>query len=1209
MKRAIKLSIVFVMSLILCMIFAVIASAETYTVKYCQVNGTSKATATTDENGKITLRDTSVTTTDGKVFYGWFTSDGTFYKPGEEVTFTENTNLKEAYAYVIKSVEDLQKYVKSAYRNSLVRLDVDLEINSSTGLPGWEANNGTTCIYFDLNGHTITAKGTGDLFSATRMYMQFFNFDSENEGKIIANELKSTDGIYSYGKHGSGDSQSYGIVVGKNVRIETTGSLFKIPNDYCTTGSGAGFTCPNVKIWGTVVAHSLVNCNTKRTMLSNVDIYSGADVTLTGDSWWINPRTDYTTSFADFMIEPGAKFTTTNDNFNWLPSNSYLKYVEYDVKGGTFNAKLPDEFLKDGYESVYNAETGYYTVEYVACTVEGSNGVHNYVKAEYCDGLVPTCTEDGLAYFRCGCGSYYVDNVDALGHDYSIIEIVTPATLSTTGTKKYTCANCGDTYTQDYVADATDALATIVVKDENGEEKIVSVPFNSLFIITANSDGSVTLNGIADTIVVSETESYTKNDIVKLEIFGVTIIATGAIKDMSALTEVVIADGTKITFETASFDTCASLEKLVLGNGTIATFKQFTVKSSVTNTADNAGNTVTTPTCPNFAIIDARGADVTFENLAFRFNGAIKHVLMSEGNTYYFGRFAFHRSALEEVILPDNSTVTLSIKSFAETKTLKYVYVGANCLTNRSNGKIALGDDSSNTSVFGGNAVLSKVVLMDVEYIGKWTLSVKTSGDYAAKNDLYIYSHADSLTFNTSDCSINDRNAYNVFIYANGVANTPKNCHYVIYAGIPHKYVAEDSQPTCTLPGVAGYTIDCPCGVIENGEYTVTAYSSYTGDTTGGTITITGEIIPANGHEFDPANGATLISQTEAKCGEKSVATYKCANCDETTSVEVGEAKEHTAGATTTVPPTCTVDGLSQITCSLCNQVMSAEVISATGHTATGEWVVIENGTCTVGQTRVQYCKNDGCDAVVLSETDEPVGHTSNGEWIYEVTPDCLNGGVKYQRCTVCRAICETEAIDALGHEFDINNGAFVSEIKYAEGFNKTGTTKTTCARCEETQDGECAPIFTAKGYSVNNAGNSLNGGYTVDIELLKAYIGVSGSIEFGIVIANANTFNGSFFDGKVVNNEKALQVSISPEYSNFDCSIDFGTTSNSTLELIICAYVIDENGNASFIQAENDYALEVTVGSQLFTKVTLDLVATNVVEQPDAILPTNDEE
>ena len=82
--------------------------------------------------------------------------------------------------------------------------------------------------------------------------------------------------------------------------------------------------------------------------------------------------------------------------------------------------------------------------------------------------------------------------------------------------------------------------------------------------------------------------------------------------------------------------------------------------------------------------------------------------------------------------------------------------------------------------------------------------------------------------------------------------------------------------------------------------------------------------------------------------------------------------------------------------------------------------------------------------------------------------------------------------------------------------------------------------------------------------------------------------------------------------YNNFNCSIHFGANSNRAIELIICAYVIDENGNATFIQAENDYAVEAEIGSQSFTKVTLDLVVENVASQPsqpDAILPSKDEE
>ena len=59
-----------------------------------------------------------------------------------------------------------------------------------------------------------------------------------------------------------------------------------------------------------------------------------------------------------------------------------------------------------------------------------------------------------------------------------------------------------------------------------------------------------------------------------------------------------------------------------------------------------------------------------------------------------------------------------------------------------------------------------------------------------------------------------------------------------------------------------------------------------------------------------------------------------------------------------------------------------------------------------------------------------------------------------------------------------------------------------------------------------------------------------------------------------------------------------------------ICAYVIDEDGNATFIQAENDYAVATTIGEQSFTKVTLALVVANTAEQPDATTPpSNDEE
>ncbi len=59
----------------------------------------------------------------------------------------------------------------------------------------------------------------------------------------------------------------------------------------------------------------------------------------------------------------------------------------------------------------------------------------------------PSCTEDGQRHYRCDkCGYEYTAAIPATGHDYSI----TDEQNEEGNTKRvYTCANCGDTYTQD----------------------------------------------------------------------------------------------------------------------------------------------------------------------------------------------------------------------------------------------------------------------------------------------------------------------------------------------------------------------------------------------------------------------------------------------------------------------------------------------------------------------------------------------------------------------------------------------------------------------------------------------------------------------------------------------------------------------------------------------------------------------------------------
>ena len=71
MKKTIKLAVVFAIAVLMCMLLAVFASAETYNVKYADIGSGVKNTVKTDEDGKIVLRDTAVTSKEGKVFYGY----------------------------------------------------------------------------------------------------------------------------------------------------------------------------------------------------------------------------------------------------------------------------------------------------------------------------------------------------------------------------------------------------------------------------------------------------------------------------------------------------------------------------------------------------------------------------------------------------------------------------------------------------------------------------------------------------------------------------------------------------------------------------------------------------------------------------------------------------------------------------------------------------------------------------------------------------------------------------------------------------------------------------------------------------------------------------------------------------------------------------------------------------------------------------------
>ena len=72
------------------------------------------------------------------------------------------------------------------------------------------------------------------------------------------------------------------------------------------------------------------------------------------------------------------------------------------------------------------------------------NHVHNY---QVTARTAPTCTEAGSITYTCAaCGDSYTQTVPALGHDYDAV--VTAPTCGNGGYTTYTCTRCGDSYTE-----------------------------------------------------------------------------------------------------------------------------------------------------------------------------------------------------------------------------------------------------------------------------------------------------------------------------------------------------------------------------------------------------------------------------------------------------------------------------------------------------------------------------------------------------------------------------------------------------------------------------------------------------------------------------------------------------------------------------------------------------------------------------------------
>lgn len=669
----------------------------------------------------------------------------------------------------------------------------------------------------DLNGHNLTVTHNDSAFYGYRGATIVIG-----KGKVThAPTTLRTDDKGSFFQH---DVHFYNYHenpqhcwIGKDVEAETPYNLV-----YVTAGTNEA-NVPNIEIAGTVSAKGIVRGAIFNN--GNCNIHSSAKVTLTGEKIFNFTNTTGTNVYMNLSLDGEIILTSPT-------------------------AVMFDDFVLSSSFEVVPVTSGKYTIS--SADAERFKGLLSYTHM-----LKETANENGTT-------TYSVVPSDCV-HNWIVNEEANiEATLGTLGLDALICTECGGKI-ETVVAYAPSDIEISVSVNENGEIKEYTMLAGDVFEFSVTSkNGSSIVCEIIDVI-------YKKNDIVKLEIpYGVNLIN---IFSMQSLKELTFMDNSTVDFKKGCVSSCPSLEKIVLGT------------SANTVVFTNGGNENTEAgifvNCPKLETLDVSKVSANFNNYSFASNKTIKHLILGEGKTYNFGEYAFAHSQLTEVIIPDNTPITYKKKSFAETTTIEYVYIGANCIADK---KI-----SDQSSLFGGNSNLSKVVLMDIEYIGQWVLSTKKTGNkYEALCDLVVYAHSENLSLHNE--SFNDRTGnYIVYLYTatKTLSQLPTTSNYVVFTGIGHAYVdGVITEPTCATPGKGGYSTDCPCN-IDYRENTYKSVSNKLDQYKNKEYAALGK----DGYDIPVKEEHTIsniIKEIDYKNGflSSGFVVYKCLYCDEAAYVE-----------------------------------------------------------------------------------------------------------------------------------------------------------------------------------------------------------------------------------------------------------------------------------------------------------------------------------
>ena len=620
----------------------------------------------------------------------------------------------------------------------------------------------------------------------------------------------------------------------------------------------------------------------------------------------------------------------------------------------------------------------------------------------------------------------------AQSHDYRQTAS-TAATCTEAGSVTYTCADCGDSYTEtvpalghDYAA-ADDAGDTIYTCTRCGEQHSELLPREYVSVKTGKTTEAYTLEG-------EQTFTHT----------GDATIARGELT-------VVQGTGTKVSYSASA---SASVPGYTDGGYNCVASKLIDGDTSTYYWSTSS------QTSGMYVRVDL-GAEVRFDAVQisapahgdYCTNANVQ--LSSDGRTWTtIGTFTSSRSTA----VTKTYAVPSSVESF------RYIQVA---LTTARNywwqlSEIAWGSYDGTTftrAAASGTVQTGTAPMTEVRFTGVaagTTYYVIGGTRYVIEVEAdHVHSYQE-VSRTAPTCTEDGVTTYR--------CETCGDTYTETTPATGHSYTAAVTAPTCTEKGYTTYTCTA-CGDHYTANEVAALGHDYAETTVPATCTENGsvthtctrcgnsyaETLPATGHTY-------TVSGSEATCTEDGVTTYRCETCGDTYT-ETTPALGHDYKAVVT-SPTCTEKGYTTYTCKRCGEHYTADEVAALGHDYKA---VVTAPTCTEKGYTTYTCTT--CGDHYTADEVAALGHDYKA---VVTAPTCTEKGYTTYTCKRCGDHYTADEVAALGHDYEA--------VVTAPTCTEDGYTTYTCRNCGDRRTGH---VVGALGHSYKCTENGNDRIYT----------------------------------------------------------------------------------------------------------------------------------